>query len=426
MSYEKQTWTNGVSPLNAERMNHIEDGIANISLTSDFDYTAYGLPIVYLTGDISGMNKNSYVSLNYRYGDRTGSCEVKWQGSSSLSYPKKNYTIKFDTAFEAVSGWGEQKKYCLKAYYIDYSHLRDRVGAKLWAMITKRNSDTSFLSTAPNYGAIAGFPVMVVINDEYMGLYSFNIPKDSWLFGFDEDDVNNAIVGMAQDGNITRFKAETVIDDSGTGFEYEHLAEGADEAAMTAQFGRIYTALQSVTDTSTLYDYVNKVCLNVLGAIHHFIFSVVFSHRDGVGKNTLFVTNDGGEKWYISEYDMDATFGNGVYGNSYFNGKDQTFANYAAMSKLFEVIYNYDASRLITQYKSLRKTVLLESSIVNTILNEGAKIPKAVLDYEAKLYPGIPGTNTNNVAQMIHNIHEHLIQCDAEIEALEASLASET
>ena len=28
MAYEKQTWTDGVSPLNAARMNHMEEGIA--------------------------------------------------------------------------------------------------------------------------------------------------------------------------------------------------------------------------------------------------------------------------------------------------------------------------------------------------------------------------------------------------------------
>ena len=123
---------------------------------------------------------------------------------------------------------------------------------------------------------------------------------------------------------------------------------------------------------------------------------------------------------------MDSTFGNNVNGKSYFNGKDITFANIAAYSKLFEVIYNYDTARLITQYKSLRKAVLLEATVVNTILNEGAKIPKAVLDYEMKLWPGIPGTNTNNVNQMLYNFHERIIQCDAEIAALEASLSSGT
>ena len=407
------------------QINKNAEDIGKLSEEIGFDYSAYGLPIVYLTGDTTSMTKDNAVPMQYVYGDKSGECEVKWQGSSSIRWPKKNYTIKFDNAFEAVEGWGEQNKYCLKAYYIDYSHLRDRIGANIWAKITKRNNATSWLHTAPNAGAIAGFPCMVVINDKYMGLYSFNIPKDPWLFDFDDTDPNYAIVGMALDGNVTRFKAASTF--SSTSFEWEHLADSADEATMAAQFGRIYTAIVTSENESNCYNAgcLNS-CIDVANVIHHFIFAVVFSHRDGIGKNTLFITNDGGTKWAISEYDMDATLGNNVYGDSYISGKDQTFANYAAMSKLFDVVYKYDASRLITQYKSLRRTVLLESVVANTILNEGAKIPKAVLDYEMKLWPGIPGTNTNNVNQMLYNFHEHIIQCDAEIAALEASLSSGT
>lgn len=216
-----------------------------------FDYAAYGLPIVYLTGDTTGMDKDNAVQVQYVYGKRSGECTVKWQGSSSLKCPKKNYTIKFDQPFEAVEGWGEQTKYCLKAYYIDYSHLRDRIGAKIWASITKRNTGTSWLHTAPNAGAVAGFPCMVVINGEYMGLYSFNIPKDPWLFGFDGDDPNYAIVGMALDGNVTRFKSPTTF--SSTSFEYEHLADGADEATMTANFGNIYNSIAASETAQDCY-----------------------------------------------------------------------------------------------------------------------------------------------------------------------------
>ena len=123
---------------------------------SKFDASAYGLPILYLTGDTTGMSKDDAVTLNYVYGERSGSCTLKWQGSSSIGYPKKNYTIQFDNAFEAVEGWGEQKKYCLKANFIDHSHARNVVSAKLWGEIVKSRENTNAnLSALPNGGAIA-------------------------------------------------------------------------------------------------------------------------------------------------------------------------------------------------------------------------------------------------------------------------------
>lgn len=160
----------------------------NIGAVSAFNPTEYGLPVLHLTGDTTGMSKDNAVSLDYVYGERSGTATVTWQGSSSLAYPKKNYTIQFDHAFEAVEGWGVQDKYCLKANYIDFSHARNVVSAKLWGEIVKSRENTNAnLSALPNGGAIDGFPCIVMLNDDFHGLYTFNIPKDGWLYGM----VNN-------------------------------------------------------------------------------------------------------------------------------------------------------------------------------------------------------------------------------------------
>lgn len=117
----------------------------NIGAENALNFAEYGLPVLHLTGDVSAMTKDNAVNLAYKYGDRSGTASVKWQGSSSLSYPKKNYTIKFDNAFEAVEGWGEQKKYCLKANFIDHSHARNLVNAKLWGQIAKSRTLTALV-----------------------------------------------------------------------------------------------------------------------------------------------------------------------------------------------------------------------------------------------------------------------------------------
>lgn len=112
-----------------------------------FNPVLYDIPVLYLNGNISGMSKDNAVELDYTYKDKKGKCSVKWQGTSSLEHPKKNYTIKFDNAFEAYAGWGEQKKYCMKANYIDYSHARNVCSAKLWGQIVKSRNKKSMYST---------------------------------------------------------------------------------------------------------------------------------------------------------------------------------------------------------------------------------------------------------------------------------------
>ena len=163
--------------------------MANGSGGSAFDPTVYGLPVLHLAGDTAGMSKDNAVTMDYVYGERSGTASVKWQGSSSLSYPKKNYTIKFDNAFEAFDGWGAQKKYCLKANWIDHSHARNVVSAKLWGEVVKSRENTNAkLSVLPNGGAVDGFPCIIMLNGDFHGLYTFNIPKDGWLYGMNDDE----------------------------------------------------------------------------------------------------------------------------------------------------------------------------------------------------------------------------------------------
>jgi len=126
----------GVAWTDTDRESLVQDVIKALD-TATFNPTDYGLPVLHLTGDTTGMSKDNAVSLDYVYGERSGECTLKWQGSSSLAFPKKNYTIQFDEEFAAQSGWGTQKKYCLKANYNDYSHARNVVSAKLWGQIVK-------------------------------------------------------------------------------------------------------------------------------------------------------------------------------------------------------------------------------------------------------------------------------------------------
>lgn len=160
--------------------------------SESFDaFDTCGLPALYLTGDVTGMSKDNAVTLDYVYGELSGTATVKWQGASSLGYPKKNYTIKFDNAFEAVEGWGVQDKYCLKANYIDFSHARNVVSAKLWGEIVKsRTNANAKLSALPNGGAVDGFPCIVMLNGNFHGLYTFNIPKAGWLYGMGNSETN--------------------------------------------------------------------------------------------------------------------------------------------------------------------------------------------------------------------------------------------
>ena len=213
-----------------------EQARENIGAVSAFNPTEYGLPVLHLTGDTTGMSKDNAVSLDYVYGERSGTAKVKWQGASSLAYPKKNYTIQFDNAFEAVEGWGEQKKYCLKANYIDFSHARNVVSAKLWGEIVKSRKNTNAkLSALPNGGAVDGFPCIVMLNGAFHGLYTFNIPKDGWMYGMGNGGMNVERLSFKEyvDGEIDKTTGEYTPTD-------RVVAEFVTERNISTAGGRTY------------------------------------------------------------------------------------------------------------------------------------------------------------------------------------------
>ena len=62
--------------------------------TSAENYEGYGIPVLYLTGSMAGISKDSKVNLEYAYPDRTGTCTLKWQGSSSIAFDKKKNRVR--------------------------------------------------------------------------------------------------------------------------------------------------------------------------------------------------------------------------------------------------------------------------------------------------------------------------------------------
>ena len=73
------------------------------------EFESFDIPILYLIGSIAGMTKDDKVTLSYFWKDTSGTCTLKWQGNSSVTmFQKKNYTIKFDKAFEVIEGWANR------------------------------------------------------------------------------------------------------------------------------------------------------------------------------------------------------------------------------------------------------------------------------------------------------------------------------
>ena len=396
--------------LEASKAIALANKALNINL---FNCTQYNLPILYLNGNTTGISKDTKVTLNYIYNERKGTCTLKWQGASSIRYPKKNYTISFDSPFEAKTGWGSQKKYCLKANYIDFSHARNVVSAKLWGqMVKSRDTKNEKLYNLPNGGAIDGFPIMLVINDIYQGLYSFNIPKDKWMFGMGTGE-KECIVCAEEHSNATLF-AETITQ-LGPQFELEYAKDENNTQWVIDSLNTLITTILN-NDNANYKEEVGKY-MDIDSAIDYYIFACLISHTDGRAKNFLLHTFDG-VKWGFTAYDMDTVFGNHFDGTAYYKADVSPTFSYYVVSKIMNLIYKYDKERLKARYKKIRQTVFSEDNVSYMFYNYLVNIPKALFDEEVKIWNSLPGTQTNNINQILNNFRLRCELLDNEIKKL--------
>lgn len=410
------------------QMHDILDGETEIAAAAKFDPTVYGLPVLYLTGDISpiAVSKDNKVTVNYAYDGRSGTCTLKGQGATSYKKAKAlvdagkagkfNYTINFDTAFEAHEGWGSQKKYCLKANWIDHSHSRNVVSAKLWGLIAKSRSNLpAAFSALPNAGAVDGFPIIIMLNDEFHGLYTWNIPKDGWMFGLVEDATKTqALLGANDHLAATQFKGESAGNDAD--FELEFVSDEDNATWVTPSLNRMINACRNSNGTDL--DTTVAQYLDWDSVIDYYIWIVVCKGEDMVDKNYLLVTLDG-VKWHFSAYDMDSTYGLAWDGSGLSRAVSNiNFVECASTHRAYELIKNHKKAALKARYNTLRANVLSETRICQYFENFAWAIPSPVLMEDVKKYPTIMGSSVNGIDQICRWVRQRLEVTDKWIEEL--------
>ncbi len=360
---------------------------------SDMDENA--IPLVDLEkADGEIVVKYKYVSNSEKIADFECFSKIKIQGSSSAKYPKKNFTIKLykDETLESKNkvdlGWGKENKYCMKANYIDITQARNIVAAQLFAqVIESRTNINEGLKKAPNYGLIDGYPVLVYVNGSYHGIYTMNIPKDSWQFAMDGDESAKEALLMA-DGwsDYTKLKTPigdvTSIDDfEQYKFEVEYASDENDVVWIRDSFNELITLLNCGDKTKIRAELADH--LDIEAAIDNMIFTYYINAADNVAKNILWATYDG-KVWIPSMYDMDGTFGN------YWNGQpvdtkqsDGYPENSSSISpsasggnKMWNILITCFPNEVEARYKLLRQEIL-------TLQNAGVLFN----EFKAKIHP---------------------------------------
>lgn len=410
--------------------------------TADLEEPSYhDIPIVALTVE-GGLPKSKdagtvpakiyYRSVGESF---TAYATLKVQGSSSATtYPKKNYTIKLFTD-EAMKDkkkvgfldWKASNKYVMKANWVDHTHARNIVNARLWSKIMKSRSDYSTLPETLRKSPLAvdGFPIKVYGNGIYQGLYTMNLPKDA-LYGLSDKIANQVLLEADSKGAVNsdpvRFRAAS--DEYENWHDETHDEMTADtKAAWDRVLNFVYTS-SNAEFVANLDSYIDKQSM-----IDAYIFLYTACVVDNLNNNQFFYTYDL-SKWYAGMYDLDGTWGNPCFipsksdwyaYNTAFQSGYTVCNGGGATNLLYERLGNLFTAEIRSRYEELRASVLSADNIVAMFDEFMISIPPYLYeeDYASTTaggdYINIPLKTENNIIQVRQFVHDRLAYVDSMI-----------
>ena len=393
-----------------------------------------GIPCIHFFGTLPTSKGEGDVGVQFVFSNGTerfnGYATLKVQGNSTTQYPKKNFTFKlyYDQQHKqkmkvAFNDWGEQSKYVLKADWIDISHARNIVSARLWSDVVASRPGYASLPeqyrSSINNCVIDGFIVKVYANGVYYGRYSLNIPKDAWMFNMNSKLTTNAVL-IGEDYNSSCFRAAANI--NGNDWTDE-MHEDNPPSSIKTRWNQVISFVRNSTDEEFIAGIDSYINLESL--IDYYIFAYVDCGLDALGKNQVYLTYDG-NYWYASMYDMDSTWG--LYWNgsrfvspSYRMQEDYEVGVHHTSNLLFDRLANLFASEIRQRYTQLRAGVL-SAPYIKDRFKEFCDVSSPelmALDYAPETAGGafvnMPQKTTNNYAQLASFVDDRLAYVDSMI-----------
>lgn len=356
------------------------------------------IPRMYIYGNISNMNEKSderrieviYYNNDFQF---SSYAKLKIQGASSLKYEKKNYNITFyeDEEFSIKKNvdfkWGELNKYTLKANWIDKTHARNIVSAKIYREI---QSQYGLFTDTINNGVVDGFPIEIYENDRFLGLYTLNLHKENF-FVFELDNSNHLLVGSKASNMITNFKMEE--NDSFKSFEIE---VGKEDKNSLEKINRLINFVNNSTDDEFKKDFSNY--FNFDAALNYYCFMLFAELVDNADNNLFLVTYDG-EVWFPSMYDLDISFGTSKFGSKLDYKDEMSVARKG--SRLWKKFERNFADYIVVRYYELREKILTKENIISEFENFNNLIPLGTFEKEETKWKNIPGFNINQIEEFL-------------------------
>ena len=384
---------------------------------TEYEYARLTIPVIALEGSLEGIGKKSEVSVSMSFTgpdqEFTSFATLKYQGHSSLSYEKKNYTLKLfrdggrtQKNKLTFSHWNPEHKYILKANYIDPSQSRNLIGANLWAdVVASRDRIPAELKNLSNYGAVDGFPVALWLNGDFQGLYTMTLHKDDDLFGM-EDGYEHAILIANTATADEAFFRNTAAFQEDSPWEVEYCGTGDSRWAEDKLNELIRFVLDS--DDGTFRENLHRY-LDVDSAIDYLLSMYALGLTHHGADEMMLVCYSRNDPWIASLYDMETAFGLSADGTACLEPEaflpEETFGSWNSNtgSLLWDRLLQNFFPEIQARYQVLRQRVFDPDAMCLRVTDYLCQIDPALFEADHSIFPQ-PNPQINHQEQIVQYI----------------------
>ncbi|MEE6709391.1 CotH kinase family protein [Lacticaseibacillus paracasei] len=373
---------------------------------SDTATNTNALPIVKLYGNVPASSTGTTVN-SFTYQDGTyvvsGYTKTSWQGQSSESLPKKSYkfkpysddTVKTKLSMQTDPKFAPASDFVLKAFYSDPTLSLDNIGNEIMHdLAASRKTFSTDLNSTAYLGQCYGKPIELYFNDIYQGLYFFRSGAKENTYGVDGKDVTKFVVEGESETGASMFQAQSVTkwgDGSGDGLDVE-FEPNIPDILTDDQKAKFNAFVKMVNDGDIEKFKANTLQTSVEAAIDYIIFYNLMGSVDSCGRNLEWVTWDNGAHFTVIPYDFDQMFFNDYNGlgrsDKNANGFPVVQMRFGTThNKYFDLIAQAYPQQLNDRYYELRKSIMREDNIIKRFTDYGSHIGIANFQKDLAKWP---------------------------------------
>lgn len=315
---------------------------------------------------------------------------IKFQGSSTLYRLKRNLRFTFyNSAFskkekKKIGELPESNGYNLKAYYADYSRIKEPVIFRLYREARLLHS---FNEQAPwnseqhfytgNTGCYINFPVTVKIDGKFHNLMFWGTKKEGSNYMLSSDEDGMIVSGAAGGNNWQEYynQWEDEMNDSLTESNVTALKEFsaflADENGLSKE---------SLSERIYVNDFID-----------YYIFITVFRMRDNDIHNVILYSGKDKKKFSCFLYDCDLSI------NVYYENMESSLSYNKSIWKILRKFY---WKEICDRYYRLREKVLNVKNITSIVMDLQKGVPFSDLENEKNKW-NLKGQTSSEIVERI-------------------------